>query len=1205
MPKQPNVKANDPNRIDQRKKRTGAFDSVAQGGPIEKGMEFTPESPNLIQNNTGMDTMQVGKTYAPIGQVAAGTELANLLQSGMAATTAGIKGYGYVQDKKEQEEAEQKANYEALQKQLEQNKIDKTQEDQEHDTTLDEDFRARVLELQKRIAENPSDYDLTRRHEEMTKIYDMYPDTGFRTKRGRIQFEEKRIEHEFKRGEAHSSDWYYENVDQHIARLQASTFPDAEKYSLIVGVVDRAIEAAESDPELLKEFPRLKSNLQSKLGSTWDTHHARAARESKTMVQSMGPALADAYALWVQGNENSEFPLEDYKDEDDPVGALIDDLAKSANIDLGLMENENSVRDEARELMQPKLDQLRKQIEALDKAAVKNRLTTEAKSGIIDMQSPDFSLEGANLDKFAPFSGTILALRNTGETGAANTQFEDGIDQIIQIASTRTIDFGGTEPDERRAHMHATFRNMLSSVGIVVEEDENGDLILEDSGLAEQDVVMIKSIQNKINGTDFDVIGNVLAGKKVEEMLKGANDPSLPIYEQRVLAHGYAKQIILDAGPTIATRLIESVGLGANDIANRYVSTTLIGGTVGEIVGRRRRPTPRIDFNNPADVGRLNRIVDKAIANTDMGQPLLESLREEVKSFYSNVPQDEQGGLWHYGPEKLEALLEYSIAGDDKLGNLLLKAETVLNKDHSVSTSSTDLGKLREAVTNANGTLKNDGSGYNFDTRNEDQKVLDAFRLANVDGQTTIPTLPKRAQEREAYYAQASQGLGKFSDNVRTMSPEQIFRTEETFFMRMGATLAPLLGQPGMEKEKREAIKGFMKSRYLREVSDLEVNDLVTALAPGEENKDNLTGLLARTVSYSTDESLRRQTKFTRQTIKVTGGVAGVNVNTQGDPLEDFHPLFILDALQATSHGDTNGMGAGEISIDTLDELVLGPRGMELTFKVGEVMKRRSDLEEGDVVKGFGALPRLAGPDDGIQVIAAGSNQKDENNYSQGLNINKKWSQRLREYVEEESVAERALFEEVHEDGQGGAIHAAWTQLMTDIADGNPDVIRDMDKIYINNDTRNYYDQLRYVLFAAQGYSHTLESSKGNLKLGQAALVHSLLRKGTLPHELIHRAKADPLGRGRTALYHNPEKAIQRDEEGNLLFVFGDQVKMESGIEVPTVWNLGNGFIQDVHRGHLPHTFKYSFGALGRNEYRDPNEEPKRVGQIQEERRRK
>ena len=1197
MPKQPKVKANDPNRIDSRKKKSSAFSSVAQGGTVEKGMEFTPENPNLVQNNTGMDTLQVGKTYNPIGQVAAGTELANLLQSGMAATTAGIKGYGYVKDKEEKEQAEQEANYEALQKQLEQNKVDKKREDQDHDTNLDEEFRSRVLELQKRISENPSDYNSVRRHEEMKKIYDMYPDTGFRTASGRLQFEEKKIAHDFKRGDAHESDWYYENVDEHIKRLQASTFPDAEKYSLMVGVIDRAIEAAESDPELLADFPRLKSNLQAKLGATWDTARARAARESKTLVQSMGPALADAYSLWVESIKDSENPLEDFKDYDDPTGALIDHLAKSANIELGMLGNENSVRNDARELMQPKLDQLREQIDLMNRAAVKERLTTEAKSDIVDMQSPDFSLERAPLDQFSAFSGTILELRNTGDNVAANQQFEEGVDQIIQIASTRTIDFGGTEPDQRRDHMHATFRNMLSSVGIVVEEDENGNLILENSGLPERDVVMIKSIQNKINGTDFDVIGNVVEGKKVEELLKGANDPSLPIYEQRVLAHAYAKQILLDSGPIIATRLIENVGLGTNDLVNQFVSSTLIGGTVGDIVGRRRRPTPRIDFNNSADVGRLNRIVDGAIANTDMGQPLLESLREEVKSFYRDVPQDEQGGLWHYGPEKLEALLEYSIAGDDKLGNLLLKAETVLNKDHTVSTSSTDLGNLDEAVKNANGTLKNDRSGYNFDTRNEDQKALDAFRLAKIDGQTSIPTLPERVQKREAYYAEAAQGLGKFSDNVRTLSPQQIFRREETFFMRMGATLAPLLGQPGMEKEKREAIKGFMKSRYLREVSDLEVNDLVTALAPGEDNKEQLSVLLARTVSYSTDESLRRQTSFSRQTIKVTGGVQGINIKKNKDPLAGFHPLFVIEALKATSHGDTNGMGAGEITIDTLDQMILGPKGMELTFIVKGEEKRRSDLTPEDVVESFGVLPRLAGPDDGTQVIAAGGNLKDENNYSQDLNINSQWSNAIRTYVEEESVAERSLFEEVHEDGQGGAIHAAWTQLMTDIADGNSDVIRDMDKIFISRDDRNYYDQLRYVLFAGQGFSRTLGGSKGNLKLGQAALVHSLLRKGVLPHVLIHRAKKDRLGRGKSALYHNPEKAIQRDEEGKLMFVFGEQDKMDSGIEIPSVWNLGNGFIQDVHRGHIPHNRHYNI-LVRRNQYLTEEDREKNIGQL-------
>lgn len=1165
MPKQPKVKSNDPNRIDTRKKRSSAFSSVAEGGTVETGMEFAPENPNLVQNNTGMDTLQVGKTYNPIGQVAAGTELANLLNAGMGAATAAAKGYGYVKEKEEKEQAEQEAEFEALQKSLEQNKIDKARDDQKHDEELELEFRSRVLELNKRISDNPSEYNATRRHEEMQKIYDMYPDTGFRTKEGRIGFEENRIEHGFKRGEAYSADWYYENVDQQIARIQASSLPEAEKASLIMGVVDRAIEAAEGDPELLKDFPKVKSNLQARLGGTWDTAHARAEREAKTLVQAMGPKLADAYTMWVSSVEGNEDPLQDYVGEDDPIGALMDDLMEAAGIDIAMLPSENAVRNKAREIMLPKIQQLREQVIKMNKEAVKTRLVNEANYDIVEMQDPAYSLERSTLDQFSAFSGTIAQLRNSGDRTQANQQFERGLDQILFLASERTIDFGGTSPEDRQNHMHATFQNMLSEIGIVVSTNpETGKIDLENSGLPKEDIIMIKSIENKIQATDFDVIGKAIAGRSVEMLYEGSQNTELPIAEQRVLAHAYAKQALIDSGQIISTRLISNLALGDIDLANNYIGTIPSNDDFegGQVQG--------INFDNSADVARLNRIMDAAIANMDRGETLLDSLRTEVHSFYGNTPIEEQGSLRNYRASQLEAMLEMSIAGDTKLGNLLVAADTVMNKDHSVSTSVDDMGRLKDAIKENGGVVNSGGSGWTFDTRDEELKALDVFRLRKTpEGGLALPSISHG--DRVAYYEAAEQGLRPFSESVRGMSEHQIFKQEEAYVMRMGAALAPLLGQPDGRAQKIEAVKGFLRHRYHNSVSDQMAADFVDALSPDSQSQDNLPRLLGRTSAAITRDALEKQSTHMRKGIKVTGGLQDVNLQLKDDPLRTLNPIFVRDILDITS------VDTGEVSPQDIDSMILAPKGMELTYIVDGVPVRAHDLSKDAVVEGFGVVPRLEGPDDGNQVIAAGSNDPDPFQPPQSLVISSQWSKRIKEYFNEEGVAERAHFEEVFEDGEGAAVHEAWTRLMMDISDGNVSVIRDMEKINLDTpDRANYYDQLRVYLFAGRGWNSTLRDSRGNLQLAHISLAHALLRSGKLPHEMIRKgfrrrgvdSTAQPTGM--QALFRNPEKAIRRDDDGKLMFVFGDQNQMDSGIDVPYVWDMGSGFVQDVNTsGHI------------------------------------
>ena len=717
--------------------------------------------------------------------------------------------------------------------------------------------------------------------------------------------------------------------------------------------------------------------------------------------------------------------------------------------------------------------------------------------------------------------------------------------------------------------MHATFQNMLSEIGIVVTTDpETGRIDLENSGLPKEDIIMIKSIENKIQETDFDVIGKAIGDKSVEMLWEGSQNTELPIAEQRVLAHAYAKQALIDSGQIISTRLIKNLALGDIDLANNY------NGTIPSNEDFEGGQVEGINFDNSADVGRLNRIMDAAIANMDRGETLLDSLRTEVRSFYADTPIDEMGSLRNYRANQLEAMLEMSIAGDTRLGNLLVAADTVLNKDHTVSTSGDDMGRLKDAIKENGGTLKNGGRGWTFDTRDEELKALDVFRLRRTQDGYALPTISHG--DRVAYYESAEQGLRPFSESVRGMSEQQIFKQEEAYVMRMGAALAPLLGQPEGRSQKIEAVKGFLRHRYHNSVSDQMAADFVDALSPDSESQDDLPRLLGRTSAAITRDALEKQSTHMRKGIKIRGGLQEVNLQLNEDPLKTMNPIFVRDILDITA------VDTGEVSPQDIDSMILAPKGMELTYIVDGVPMRAHQLSKDDVVKGFGVAPRFEGPDDGNQVIAAGSNDPDPYQPPQSLVISSQWSGRIKDYFEEEGVAERAHFEEVFPNGEGAAVHEAWTRLMTDISNGDVSVMRDFDKIDINKpDGANYYDQLRVYLFAGRDYNSTLQGSKGNLQLAHVALTHALLRSGRLPHDMILSGYNSRVGqdavapaRGIQGLYRNPEKAIRRDDDGKLMFVFGDQNQIDSGIDVPYVWDMGTGFVQDVNTtGRIRHPF--------------------------------
>lgn len=1177
MPKQPKVKSNDPNRIDSRKKKTSAFSSVAGGGTVETGMEFTPANPNLVQNNTGMDTLQVGKTYNPIGQVAAGTELANLLNAGMGAATAAAKGYGYVNEKEEREREEQEANFEALQKKLAQNKIDKVKQDQEHDEGLEFEFRSAVLELEKRISENPGEYNATRRHEELSKIYAQYPETSFRTDEGRLTFEENRTKHSFQRGEAQSVDWYHENVDRRINEIRASSLPDYEKAHLIAQVVDRAIDMAEGDKELLADFPMLKTNLQAKLGKTADAANGQVQAHADNLVREMGPKLKDAYDLWLTTVQDVEDPLQDFPGSpEDKVGALVDQLMESAGLDLAMLPDENEVREQARKQMQVRIEQVRDQVRELNHNAVKNKLEGQARADVIVMQSPDFSLERAAMSDFDAMAGRIGELRDMGELASSRIAFENTFSEVVRVASTQTIDFGGIEPEERRAHAHAALGHMVSTAGIVVASDpETGKLIVENSGLPQEDQNMIKAMQVLIDRTDFDVIGQAIAKRSVEELWEASQNAKLPIHEQRVVAAAYAKQVVLDAGQVIANGLITGLEVNSNVLVKDYLPF------MKNLRQGQQRAIPSINLENSAERFRLSSILDGAIANMDQGETLLDSLRTEVKDFYARTDVDEQGDLANFGPALLESYLEMAITGDEKLGRLLMAADTVLNKGMDVGTSATDMGKLKDSVEAAGGQVNKDGNGFTFDTDTPEMKVLRAFGAAEKNPNASSDLPNSFLDQRSRYYAEAQEGLGRFAEQVREKTPAVIHQQEMTFFMRMGNTLAPLLGQgPEYDGKKVKAIKGFLVSRYGGAPTDALAEQLLLALNPDGTSQANTEKILASTIRAVTDKAIANQTEVIRKGIIITGTPKNGVLKKGGDPLENMNPIFIRDLGQATSIGDTKLEGVGEIDIAEVEQ-VLSRRGMALAYRVKpsggtEVLKRKADLDSKDIIVGYDTLPLMASVDDGNQIIAAASNDNTE--FPLSLNINAEWSERINDYIETDSITERQLFEEQFENGEGAAIHEAWTRLMKDIASGNVDVLRDMKEVNISKRpgySDDYYDQLRVYLFSGRGWNSRTKQKRGNLQLAHVALTHSMLRRGVLPLELINRGYYSTLtgSRGRRALYLNPEKAFRRGTDGEVMFHFGDENQMDSGIDIPSVWDMGNGFINDHHRGFIrgPH----------------------------------
>ena len=214
MPRQPNVRSNDPNR--QKRARSSSSFSALTMGTQEGVASYSQEDPNLVRNETQADVLKVGKTYGGPQGEAMGTQLAKLLNTGMKAVEQGFAINKQLKDQKDRIAAKED---EQVALEYEQEKLD-LQNTEQWPTMSENDRQNELRALHNRYeGRYKQDRNVLKWNQEATRF---------------------RLEAPF----VEANSWYQETVTKGIQEIKLRRLSEEDEANAISDLIDEAVTFA-------------------------------------------------------------------------------------------------------------------------------------------------------------------------------------------------------------------------------------------------------------------------------------------------------------------------------------------------------------------------------------------------------------------------------------------------------------------------------------------------------------------------------------------------------------------------------------------------------------------------------------------------------------------------------------------------------------------------------------------------------------------------------------------------------------------------------------------------------------------------------------------------------------------------------------------------------------------------------------------------
>lgn len=776
MPKQSKNKKKDPNMVEQRKRRGTALASVAGGGPLETSPTFSANNdPGLIQNNTSIDTLQVGQTYKPIGQKAAGTELAEMFQSGMAATTAGFQAYGTVQAVKAQKEREA----ERVKTQEAREAADK---DKQRQLAMDQELQVlndKMVEAEK----TGSPYSATDANFQRQRIMNRWGGEGmWNTPEAYLSYQQGLTKVKLAEGEARGSDFMFDNVNKRMAEINGSSMTPEYKSQAMVDVVDQGIKALEANP--FPGWEREKIRLQGILTKQRDGAMAERDRAVQGVVRSEAESISRGFELWTEEHSNDEDLYGHVPPGEDPMTFITEEIMDKAGIFFDEPEMESDFRMSVRRQLAPKIEEMQNKIESENLKKISVKISSDTRADASEFASrPSLTEEDLTNQAWDGMAANLKRLYTSGDGSLihqARTVAGNVIEDVVHRWS-REVHFAETSSTakERRERALLYLDDFFETMGIDIEAPTS------------EEREFIETQRKIVTRKEWDIMDAAIGQMDIHtlEQLAITGDEGAPI-----AARVYSESAAIEAGPLVVS-----------EVARHTLATTraMVDTSMGYTVplSRQERINKNIDKNQR--VPRLLQEVFQAPNQATMfGAIIREGLLADGPNFESI-----RESFTNKDP------MPFGLTEDD-LNEVMGIIRTGMTKNPDVGEFFLSLDSLRDT---------------NFRNPDDAQRLVNAVE-ALEDGHRD-PASDKFAFVKPGEDAIKRQEwlqdpMGKsntlFADQTGHDSQNRAFMSDEDFdrqftenLWRLGSELDVILGDPNMPiTEKQEVVRDSLKAIY-------------------------------------------------------------------------------------------------------------------------------------------------------------------------------------------------------------------------------------------------------------------------------------------------------------------------------------------------------------------------------------------------------